>query len=125
MAKAPALTPRKPSSVVLAAGAPTFDLPNGKTIEAGMILSIRGEAGRFKFKYARNGEITCWGGTKDHESWRTFRPERVRTASANARVELVANSVDATALAEMTPGQKAAHTKRLKKAAAVLVGVAA
>lgn len=120
MAKAPLLTPRKASKAVLSIGQPSIMLPSGTLLEAGMVVTIAGEpeGSKFRFKYARNGEVTVWGGLPKRESWRTFVPAKVLTAAANVRVEAVLAAVPAADVAAMTPGQKAAHTKRLKAAAA-------
>lgn len=53
---------------------------NGRTVNPNTEISIRGETGRFTFRYSRrDGEVTVWGGRPQHEQWRTFRIERVRT----------------------------------------------
>ena len=53
---------------------------NGRTVNPNTEISIRGESGRFTFRYSlRDGEVTVWGGRPQHEQWRTFRIERVRT----------------------------------------------
>jgi hypothetical protein len=52
---------------------------NGRNVEVGTEVSIRGEAGRFIFRYChRNGDITVWGGRTGHESMRSFRQDKVR-----------------------------------------------
>ena len=46
-------------------------------IDAGQKLIIEGEEGTFAFRYLNtDGSLTCWGGVNQHESWRSFRPER-------------------------------------------------
>lgn len=58
---------------------------NGRTVEPGTELSIRGARGRFRFlKHVTRPErglewIECWGGPKGCETQRSFRPEQVRT----------------------------------------------
>lgn len=97
----------------------TATLPNGKVLENGDLLTVRGEPGaKFKFRYARHdgAEITCFGGRPGHEQWRAFRPEQIRTAKANPRVAAIKDDI-AALYDGLTPGQKAALTKRLKAAA--------
>lgn len=51
---------------------------NGRIVEVGTEVSIKGESGRFVFRYRmKNGDLTLWGGRTGHESWRSFRPNRV------------------------------------------------
>jgi hypothetical protein len=51
---------------------------NNRIIEVGTEVSIKGESGRFIFRYQhRNGDITVWGGRTGHESMRSFRLNRV------------------------------------------------
>jgi hypothetical protein len=57
---------------------------NGRNVSPGTELKIRGERGRFRFiKYVKTPEgvewIDVWGGPKNCEQWRSFRPDRVRT----------------------------------------------
>jgi hypothetical protein len=57
---------------------------NGRRLEPGTEVSIRGERGRFRFvKAVRTAAGAQWlafiGGPPRHEQWRSFRPERVRT----------------------------------------------
>ena len=57
---------------------------NGRHVEVGTELSIKGERGRFRFmKVVRrpNGVewIDVWGGPRKAEQWRSFRPSRIRT----------------------------------------------
>lgn len=53
---------------------------NGRTVNPNTEISIRGESGRFTFRYSRrDGEVTVWGGRPQHEQWRTFAIDRVRT----------------------------------------------
>lgn len=50
---------------------------DGVSIDAGQRLIIEGEEGNFAFRYVNpDGSLTCWGGVNQHESWRSFRPER-------------------------------------------------
>lgn len=57
---------------------------NGRHIQPGTELSIRGERGRFRFvKHVTRPErgiewIDVWGGPKGSPQLRSFRPERVR-----------------------------------------------
>lgn len=120
MAKAPVLTPRKPASKPVEANQTTFLLPDGRLIEAGMIVRVIGSDDLFRFKYARRGDITCWGGPPKHEAWHSFRPDQIESVTANARVAAILTAVPDVDVAAMTPGQKAAHTKKLKAAAAAM-----
>ncbi|ARQ95516.1 hypothetical protein I5G81_gp77 [Mycobacterium phage Shandong1] len=57
---------------------------NGRTLEPGTEVSIRGERGRFRFKSAARtsgGRIVCdfIGGPAGHEQWRSFYPEKIKT----------------------------------------------
>ncbi|QIG61589.1 hypothetical protein SEA_XIMENITA_81 [Mycobacterium phage Ximenita] len=57
---------------------------NGRVLEPGTEVSIRGERGRFRFKAAARtsgGRIVCdfIGGPAGHEQWRSFYPERIKT----------------------------------------------
>lgn len=110
----------------------TFTLPDGRELSKGMVVTITDEPGVFKFMYARLGEITVYGGAvageKSDHCWRTFTAERVATAGANAtKVTLEAKAIAGmpTEFALMTPGQKAAHTKRMKAAAAAAASAVA
>lgn len=105
---------------------PTVTLPDGRTLTAGMVITITGVEGQFTFRYGRfNGkEVTCWGGVPKHEAWRSFRPDQVASAGPNLRVVGIATEAAAavaTSGVPLTPGQKAALTKRLRAAAASAV----
>ena len=60
---------------------------NGRNIERGTELSIKGESGRFRFiEHVRTPDgsewITVYGGDsnlKGVRSWRSFSPDRIRT----------------------------------------------
>lgn len=43
-------------------------------IQSGQPIKIQGEAGDFVFKYVYlpDGSVTCWGGPKGHEQFRSF-----------------------------------------------------
>jgi len=110
----------------------SFTLPDGRELAKGMVVTISDEPGVFKFMYARLGEITVYGGAivgeKSDHCWRTFRPERIADVGANATtVTLEAKAVASmsTEYALMTAGQKAAHTKRMKAAAAAAASAVA
>jgi len=50
---------------------------DGAAIEAGQQIVVENEEGSYFFRYiGPDGSLTCWGGTKGHESWRNFRVER-------------------------------------------------
>lgn len=127
------LTPRKLKAVEMST--PTYStvvLPDGRELSKGMVVTVDGEPGVFKFMYARLGEITVFGGSiageKSDHCWRTFRPEQIAKAGANTtKVTLEAKAVAAmsTEYALMTPGQKAAHTKRMRLAAAAAASAVA
>lgn len=57
---------------------------NGRDVELGAELSIRGERGRFRFvEHVARADGVEWlntiGGPAGHETFRSFRPSRVRT----------------------------------------------
>jgi hypothetical protein len=57
---------------------------NGRKVSPGTELRISNERGRFRFvKYVKTPDqtewIDVWGGTKGGETWRSFRPDRVKT----------------------------------------------
>lgn len=53
---------------------------NYRHVEAGVVLSIKGQPGRYRVKYInQDGTLTCWGGRVGFYSMRTFRPEDVAT----------------------------------------------
>jgi hypothetical protein len=56
---------------------------NGRWVYPDTELKISGERGRFRFiKHVDTGEavwIDVWGGPKGGETWRSFRPDRVKT----------------------------------------------
>lgn len=53
---------------------------NGRIVGPNTEISIRGESGRFTFRYSdRPDEVTVWGGDPQYEKWRTFKIDRVRT----------------------------------------------
>lgn len=57
---------------------------NGRYVSPNTELKIAGERGRFRFiKYVKTETgaewIDVWGGTKGSETWRSFRPDRVKT----------------------------------------------
>jgi len=55
----------------------TTAIVDGVEIESGQRLIIESEEGVFSFRYLNtDGSLTCWGGVNQHESWRSFRPER-------------------------------------------------
>jgi hypothetical protein len=46
-------------------------------IERDQQLVVENEEGSFFFRYiGPDGSLTCWGGSKGHESWRNFRADR-------------------------------------------------
>lgn len=58
---------------------------NGRVVEPGTELSVRGWRGRYRYQYARLVEagavveITAYGGPDGHGTYRSCRPDRVRT----------------------------------------------
>ena len=58
---------------------------NGRHVEPGVELKIRGERGRFRFvKHVSRPErgvewVDVWGGPRHHAQLRSFRPDRIRT----------------------------------------------
>lgn len=110
----------------------TFTLPDGRELSAGMVLTVTSEPGVFKFMYARLGEITVYGGAivgqKSDHCWRTFRPDQIAESGANATkvvLEAKAVAVMDSEYDLMTPGKKAAHTKRMRAAAAAAASAVA
>lgn len=55
------------------------DVP-GDAYTKGETLRVAGERGRFTFIRFDGKTIHCWGGSKFHEMFRSFVPERVRRA---------------------------------------------
>lgn len=50
---------------------------DGTVIEVGQQIVVEKEEGSYFFRYiGPDGSLTCWGGTKGHESWRNFRLDR-------------------------------------------------
>lgn len=57
---------------------------HGRVLAPGVVVSVRGERGRFRFRSASvtsAGRVVCdfIGGPVGHESWRSFYPERIKT----------------------------------------------
>lgn len=108
----------------------TVELPNGTTVTKGDFVKVAGEAGAFRFHHGnRWNEVTVWGpfhkGASDksggpwgHAQWRTFRCGQVKSVSAVDDVkEAVAAVLTANGEVDyenMTAGQKAAYTKRMR-----------
>lgn len=60
---------------------------NGRAVTPNTEVSIKGEAGRFTFRYSlRPDEVTVWGGQPQYEKWRTFKLDRVRTVHRKPRL---------------------------------------
>lgn len=126
MAKA-TLTPRKTTAVTTAIPtSTTATLLDGRTLTKGALVSIKGEPGaRFRFCYERLGELTFYGGRGSgdnaYHSFRTFRPDRVKTVHRNTvAANLVARATAALAgssVESLSTGRRAAHTRRLNVAA--------
>jgi len=51
---------------------------NNRLVEPGTELSVRGESGRFVFRWMTGDDITCWGGRSGHEKYRTFPVDKVK-----------------------------------------------
>lgn len=66
----------------------TMTLPDGRTIRDGDEFTVPGE-GRFRFayEYLPDGSVTAFGPvvTKGTKSWRSFRPDRIRTIHRTTR----------------------------------------
>jgi len=110
---------------------PTTTLPDGTVLTKGDLVKVTGVAGVFRFQYVRNGEVTVYGGTGTgqtaYQSFRTFRPGQIGSKVANVAAAKLAATATAGLPADydvMSPGQKAAYTKRMK-AAGMVMGVAA
>jgi hypothetical protein len=63
---------------------PTTVRVNGRIVEPGTELSIRGERGRFRFQYPivqddRPVGVTVYGGPHGHGTYRSFSLDRIRT----------------------------------------------
>lgn len=109
---------------------PAVELPNGLTLTKGMIVTVKGVDGTFRFQYARHGgqEVTVYGGTgkgdKVFHSWRTFTPDRILTGTVNP-IQVTLEKQAAEQLpadwATLTPGFKAAFTRRMNLAKKALV----
>lgn len=51
---------------------------NGRIIEPGTEFSVKGETGRFTFRWMTGEHYTCWGGRMGHEKYRTFTGDRIK-----------------------------------------------
>lgn len=51
---------------------------NNRLVEPGTELSVKGETGRFVFKWMTGDDLTCWGGKSGREKYRTFSIDKVR-----------------------------------------------
>ena len=58
---------------------------NGRLIEPGVELSIKGESGRFVFKWLTGDHLTCWGGRTGHEKFRTFPADKIKTVHSKPK----------------------------------------
>jgi hypothetical protein len=68
---------------------------NGRTVTPNTEISIRGESGRFTFRYSlRPDEVTVWGGDPQYEKWRTFKIDRVRTVHRKPRLRKNAEALE-------------------------------
>ncbi len=112
-----AITSRKMGKVNLGHEA-TASTTTGDLMTLGALINVDGEQFPFKFRYARHGgtELTVFGGQPGREKTRSFRNDDRITVGVNLR--LVAVQEDVSNLYEgLTPGQKAALTKKLRAAA--------
>jgi hypothetical protein len=55
-----------------------FPRINNRLVEPGTELSVKGEAGRFVFRWMTGDDLTCWGGKSGREKYRTFSVDKVR-----------------------------------------------
>jgi hypothetical protein len=68
---------------------------NGRSVTPNTEISIKGETGRFTFRYSlRPDEVTVWGGQTQYEKWRTFKIDRVRTVHRKPRLRKNAEAVE-------------------------------
>lgn len=51
---------------------------NGRIIEPGTELSVKGESGRFIFRWMTGDDLTCWGGRSGHEKYRSFPESKIK-----------------------------------------------
>lgn len=127
------LAARKGSAVQLPTRSTTVTLADGTVVAARDLLSFKGAEGRFRFHHA-NAEgtsVTCWGpcllDMKDSDGqaapwnsaqWRTFPTTAVKTVAtieaAKVKAAKVAAANGEVDYSSMTPGQKAAYTKRMR-----------
>lgn len=52
---------------------------NGRTLDTETELSIRGQTGRYKYRWMTGQDITCWGGRQGHEMYRSFQLNQIKT----------------------------------------------
>lgn len=74
------------SAPVVVDPVPSEPIDTGRLVE-GVEISVPGE-GRFKFRriHEPDGSLTCWGPVNSRRaSWRSFRPEQVRTIHRKAK----------------------------------------
>jgi hypothetical protein len=124
-----ALLSRKSSRKLKLGHETTATAPSGDKMVYGSIVNIVGlDDHMFKFRYARHKgtEITVFGGLPHHPMTRSFKVEQVASVGPNLRLVGLQADADAVIAREkaydaryegLTPGQKAALTKRLRAAA--------
>lgn len=116
----PKFTKKAPMGKVDLGHEPEAFAMNGDVLTYGVLVNVDGmEPGEiYRFRYARHGgtEITVFGGLPDRLKMRSFRSTAVHSGGANLRLEAVKAEADER-YEGLTPGQKAALTKRLRKAA--------
>lgn len=59
---------------------------NGRHIEPGTELSIKGVSGRFTFRWMTGDDFTCWGGRTGHEKYRTFSEGQIRRVHSKPKL---------------------------------------
>lgn len=59
---------------------------NGRIIEPGTELSIRGESGRFIFRWMTGDDLTCWGGRTGHEMYRSFPEGKIKRVHSKPKL---------------------------------------
>lgn len=59
---------------------------NGRIIEPGTELSIKGESGRYTFRWMTGDSYTCWGGRTGHEMYRSFPENKIKRVHSKPKL---------------------------------------
>ena len=59
---------------------------NNRNLEPGTEFSVKGEPGRFIFRWMTGDAITAWGGRLGHEMYRSFDPSKIKRVHSKPRL---------------------------------------